>query len=37
MTDDVLSILREAGKNIGDDEIERRRNAVTPASLATLI
>ena len=37
MTDDVLSILREAGKNIGDDEIDRRRNAVTPASLATLI
>ena len=37
MTDDVLSILREAGKNIGDDEIERRRNAVTPSSLATLI
>jgi len=37
MTDDVLSILREAGKNIGDDEIERRRNEVTPASLATLI
>jgi long-chain acyl-CoA synthetase len=37
MTDDVLSILREAGKNIGDDEVERRRNAVTPASLATLI
>ncbi len=37
MTDDVLSILREAGKNIGDDEIERRRKAVTPASLATLI
>ncbi len=37
MTDDVLSILREAGKNIGDDEIERRRNAVIPSSLATLI
>lgn len=37
MTDDVLAILREAGKNIGDDEIERRRNAVTPSSLATLI
>jgi len=37
MTDDVLTILREAGKNIGDDEIERRRNAVLPASLATLI
>jgi len=37
MTDDVLAILREAGKNIGNDEIERRRNAVTPSSLATLI
>jgi len=37
MTDDVLSILREAGKNIGDDEIERRRSAVLPSSLATLI
>ena len=37
MTDDVLAILREAGKHIGDDEIERRRNAVTPSSLATLI
>ncbi len=37
MTDDVLSILREAGKSIGDDEIERRRNAVLPSSLATLI
>jgi len=37
MTDDVLAVLREAGKHIGDDEIDRRRNAVTPASLATLI
>jgi long-chain acyl-CoA synthetase len=37
MTDDVLAILREAGKHIGDDEIDRRRNALTPASLATLI
>jgi len=37
MTDDVLAILRDAGKHIGDDEIERRRNAVTPSSLATLI
>ena len=37
MTDDVLTVLREAGKHIGDDEIDRRRNAVTPASLATLI
>jgi long-chain acyl-CoA synthetase len=37
MTDDVLTVLREAGKHIGDDEIDRRRNATTPASLATLI
>lgn len=37
MTDDVLAVLREAGKHIGDDEIDRRRNSVTPASLATLI
>ena len=37
MTDDVLAILRESGKHIGDDEIDRRRNAVTPSSLATLI
>jgi long-chain acyl-CoA synthetase len=37
MTDDVLTVLAEAGKHIGDDEIDRRRNALTPASLATLI
>jgi long-chain acyl-CoA synthetase len=37
MTDDVLTVLREAGKHIGDDEIDRRREALTPASLATLI
>lgn len=37
MTDDVLAVLREAGKHIGDDEIDRRRNALTPESLATLI
>lgn len=37
MTDDVLAVLRGAGKHIGDDEIDRRRNALTPASLATLI
>ena len=37
MTDDVLTVLREVGKHIGDDEIDRRRNAITPASLATLI
>jgi long-chain acyl-CoA synthetase len=37
MTDDVLTVLRDAGKHIGDDEIDRRREALTPASLATLI
>lgn len=37
MTDDILAVLREAGKHIGDDEIDRRRNAITPSSLATLI
>jgi len=37
MTDDVLNVLREAGKHIGDDEIDRRRNALVPSSLATLI
>ena len=37
MTDDVLTVLREAGKHIGDDEIDRRRNALVPSTLATLI
>ncbi|CAN1511732.1 FAA1 Long-chain acyl-CoA synthetases (AMP-forming) [Candidatus Nanopelagicaceae bacterium] len=37
MTEDVLAILKGAGSNISDDEIERRRNALVPASLATLI
>ena len=37
MTEDVLATLRAAGSNIGDDEIERRRNALVPSSLATLI
>ena len=37
MTDDVLTVLRETGKHIGDDEIDRRRNALVPSSLATLI
>ncbi len=37
MTEDVLAILRTAGEHISDDEIERRRNALVPASLATLI
>jgi long-chain acyl-CoA synthetase len=37
MTEDVLAILKDAGSNISDEEIERRRNALVPASLATLI
>ena len=37
MTEDVLATLRNAGTNISDDEIERRRNALVPSSLATLI
>jgi long-chain acyl-CoA synthetase len=37
MTEDVLATLRNAGSHIGDDEIERRRNALVPSSLATLI
>jgi long-chain acyl-CoA synthetase len=37
MTDDVLAVLRDLGKHIGDDEIDRRRNALVPSSLATLI
>ena len=37
MTEDVLATLRGAGQHVSDDEIERRRNALVPASLATLI
>ena len=37
MTEDVLAILRNSGHHVSDDEIERRRNALVPASLATLI
>jgi long-chain acyl-CoA synthetase len=37
MTDDVLSTLRNAGAQISDDEIDRRRNALVPETLATLI
>ena len=37
MTEDVLAILKSTGAHISDDEIERRRNALVPASLATLI
>ena len=37
MTDDVLSVLAKAGAHISDDEIDRRRNSLTPETLATLI
>jgi long-chain acyl-CoA synthetase len=37
MTDDVLSVLAKAGANISDDEIDRRRNSLSPDTLATLI
>lgn len=37
MTEDVLATLRSAGKEVSDDEIERRRNALVPETLATLI
>jgi long-chain acyl-CoA synthetase len=37
MTDDVLSVLAKAGASISDDEIDRRRNSLSPDTLATLI
>jgi long-chain acyl-CoA synthetase len=37
VTDGVLEILTAAGAHIGDDEIDRRRNALVPDTLATLI
>ena len=37
MTDDVLSILARAGAQVSDDEIDRRRNSLSPETLATLI
>jgi long-chain acyl-CoA synthetase len=37
MTDDVLSVLAKAGAQVSDDEIDRRRNSLTPETLATLI
>lgn len=37
MTDDVLSVLKDAGAHIGDEEIDRRRNSLVPDTLATLI
>jgi len=37
ITDGVLDILTASGANIGDDEIDRRRNSLVPDTLATLI
>ena len=37
MTDDVLEVLRRAGAHIADAEIDHRRQALTPDTLATLI
>ena len=37
MTEDVLAVLRNAGAQVSDDEIERRRAALLPDTLATLI
>ncbi len=37
MTDDVLEVLRRAGEHVSDGEIDNRRKALTPDTLATLI
>lgn len=37
MTEDILAHLKGSGSNISDEEIERRRNSLLPATLATLI
>ena len=37
ITEDALGILRNTGAHISNDEVEQRRNAVTPEHLATLI
>ena len=37
MTEDAVGILRNTGTHISNDEVENRRNAITPDSLATLI
>jgi long-chain acyl-CoA synthetase len=37
MTENVLSILANAGASISDDEIDQRRNSLAPSDLATLI
>ena len=37
ITDGALTQLNDSGRDVLDSEIERRRNAITPESLATLI
>ena len=37
MTEDVLAELRSSGAKISDEDVEARRNALTPSTLATLI
>lgn len=37
MTENVLSILANAGAAISDDEVDQRRNSLAPSDLATLI
>jgi long-chain acyl-CoA synthetase len=37
MTEDVLPSLRASGSHISDEDVEKRRNALLPATLATLI
>ena len=37
ITDGALTQLNDTGRDVLDSEIERRRNAITPESLATLI
>jgi long-chain acyl-CoA synthetase len=37
ITDDAMSELARLGRDVSDDEINNRRNATTPDSLATLI
>ena len=37
MTENILAELAEKGRHIGDDEIDRRRQSLTPDTLATLI
>jgi long-chain acyl-CoA synthetase len=37
ITEDAIGILRNTGGHISNDEVENRRNSITPDSLATLI